>query len=89
MCVCEYFQKQDKFDGLRAAQERHKHHIKQLETIMRMVDNDAIEVDLVRAELDLYSILTLLSVFNHKPISRLTPELNLNLCQHISFLAQS
>lgn len=43
------FQKQDRFDELKRYQERHNFHIKQLETIMRMLDNDAISLDQVRS----------------------------------------
>ncbi|XP_064601447.1 CCR4-NOT transcription complex subunit 3-like isoform X2 [Liolophura sinensis] len=40
--------KQDRFDELKRYQERHNFHIKQLETIMRMLDNDAISLDQIK-----------------------------------------
>ncbi|XP_021358792.1 CCR4-NOT transcription complex subunit 3-like isoform X3 [Mizuhopecten yessoensis] len=39
---------QDQYEELRAAQDRHKFHIKKLETIMRMVDNDALPLDQIK-----------------------------------------
>lgn len=40
--------KQDHFDELKSQQDKHLYHIKQLETIMRMVDNDAIPIDQIK-----------------------------------------
>ncbi|KAJ8318537.1 hypothetical protein KUTeg_003628 [Tegillarca granosa] len=40
--------KQDRFDELKCSQDKHKYHIKQLETIMRMVDNDALPLEQIR-----------------------------------------
>ncbi|XP_021358782.1 CCR4-NOT transcription complex subunit 3-like isoform X2 [Mizuhopecten yessoensis] len=40
--------KDDQYEELRAAQDRHKFHIKKLETIMRMVDNDALPLDQIK-----------------------------------------
>ena len=42
-----FFQKQDIFGELKAQQDKHLFHIKQLETIMRMVDNDALPLEQV------------------------------------------
>lgn len=40
-------QKSDRFEHLKASQEKLSYHINKLETIMRMVDNDAIPLDQV------------------------------------------
>ncbi|XP_048762642.1 CCR4-NOT transcription complex subunit 3-like isoform X2 [Ostrea edulis] len=40
--------KQDRFEELKGHMERHKFHLKQLETILRMVDNDAIPLDQIK-----------------------------------------
>ncbi|KAK3089617.1 hypothetical protein FSP39_005080 [Pinctada imbricata] len=40
--------KQDRFDELKGFQDKHKSHIKNLETIMRMVDNDALPLDQIK-----------------------------------------
>jgi len=40
--------KQDRVDQLRTYLERHRYHISKLETIMRMVDNDAIDIDQIK-----------------------------------------
>lgn len=40
-------QKTDRLEELRGYIDKHKGHIKSLETIMRMVDNDALEIDQV------------------------------------------
>ncbi len=40
-------QKQDRLDELRAWLDKHRYHIGRLETLMRMVDNDAIDLDQV------------------------------------------
>ena len=40
--------KQDIFGELKAQQDKHLFHIKQLETIMRMVDNDALPLEQIR-----------------------------------------
>ncbi len=41
-------QKQDRIEELKRMIERHRHHIRMLETILRMLDNDSIQVDGVR-----------------------------------------
>ena len=41
-------QKQDRLEELKNFLERHRFHISKLESIMRMVDNDAIDLDQVR-----------------------------------------
>ncbi|XP_013792877.1 CCR4-NOT transcription complex subunit 3-like, partial [Limulus polyphemus] len=41
-------EKEDRLDELRGYTEKHRYHIKQLETIMRMVDNSTINVDQVK-----------------------------------------
>lgn len=40
--------KQDRMDELRGKLDRHKFHITKLETLLRMLDNDGVEVDQVR-----------------------------------------
>lgn len=51
-CTCiknaPLVQKQDRIDELKKFVERHRHHIRMLETILRMLDNDSIQVDSVR-----------------------------------------
>ncbi len=42
-----FLQKQDRLEELKNWLERHRFHIGKLESIMRMVDNDAIELDQV------------------------------------------
>ncbi len=45
---CGFFaQKQDRLEELKNWLERHRFHISKLESIMRMVDNDAIDLDQV------------------------------------------
>lgn len=41
-------EKQDRIDELKGLLEKHKYHIKQLETILRMLDNTTVEVDQVK-----------------------------------------
>ncbi|XP_018427549.1 PREDICTED: CCR4-NOT transcription complex subunit 3, partial [Nanorana parkeri] len=41
-------QKQDRIEGLKRHIEKHRHHIRMLETILRMLDNDSINVDAIR-----------------------------------------
>lgn len=41
-------QKQDRVEELKRLIERHRFHIRMLETILRMLDNDSIQVDCVR-----------------------------------------
>ncbi|XP_063798933.1 CCR4-NOT transcription complex subunit 3 isoform X7 [Pseudophryne corroboree] len=41
-------QKQDRIEGLKRHIERHRYHIRMLETILRMLDNDSINVDSIR-----------------------------------------
>ncbi|XP_041362287.1 CCR4-NOT transcription complex subunit 3-like isoform X2 [Gigantopelta aegis] len=41
-------QKQDRLDELKAHQDRHKDHIKRLEIIMRMVDNNQLAMDQIK-----------------------------------------
>ncbi|KAM4702671.1 CCR4-NOT transcription complex subunit 3 isoform 2-T7 [Rhinophrynus dorsalis] len=41
-------QKQDRIEGLKRHIEKHRHHIRMLETILRMLDNDSINVDSIR-----------------------------------------
>ncbi|XP_078316901.1 CCR4-NOT transcription complex subunit 3-like isoform X2 [Crassostrea virginica] len=40
--------KQDRFEELKGHMDKHKYHIKQLETILRMVDNDAIPLEQIK-----------------------------------------
>lgn len=40
--------KQDRLEELKGYMEKHKYHLKQLETILRMVDNDAIPLDQIK-----------------------------------------
>ncbi|XP_056398577.1 CCR4-NOT transcription complex subunit 3 isoform X3 [Hyla sarda] len=41
-------QKQDRIEGLKKHIEKHRYHIRMLETILRMLDNDSINVDAIR-----------------------------------------
>lgn len=41
-------EKQDKMDDLKAKLDRHKFHITKLETLLRMLDNDSVDVDQIR-----------------------------------------
>ncbi len=41
-------QKQDRIEELKKFIEKHRHHIRMLETILRMLDNDSVQVDAVR-----------------------------------------
>lgn len=41
-------QKQDRIEELKRLVERHRFHIGMLETILRMLDNDSIQVDSIR-----------------------------------------
>lgn len=49
---CFYFlfvlQKQDRIDELKRLIERHRYHIRMLETILRMLDNDSVPVDAIQ-----------------------------------------
>ena len=40
--------KQDRMDELRGKLDRHKFHITKLETLLRMLDNDGVEVEMIR-----------------------------------------
>ncbi|CAM5123444.1 unnamed protein product [Natator depressus] len=40
--------KQDRIEGLKRHVEKHRYHIRMLETILRMLDNDSIQVDSIR-----------------------------------------
>uniref|UniRef100_A0A672LFP8 CCR4-NOT transcription complex subunit 3 n=1 Tax=Sinocyclocheilus grahami TaxID=75366 RepID=A0A672LFP8_SINGR len=40
-------EKQDRIEELKRLIERHRHHIRMLETILRMLDNDSIQVDAI------------------------------------------
>ena len=44
----EILQKGDRYEHLKAAQDKHTYHIQKLETIMRMVDNDALPLEQVK-----------------------------------------
>lgn len=47
----------DRFESLKTIQERHAYHIKKMETIMRMVDNDAIpleQIKMIREDMEYY-----------------------------------
>lgn len=46
--LCFDFQKLDRIEELRLWLEKHRHHIKQLETLMRMLDNSTVTVDQIR-----------------------------------------
>lgn len=41
-------EKQDRMDELRGKLERHKFHISKLETLLRMLDNDGVEVEQIK-----------------------------------------
>ncbi|MEQ2308271.1 CCR4-NOT transcription complex, subunit 3 [Ameca splendens] len=41
-------EKQDRIDELKRLIERHRYHIRMLETILRMLDNDSIPVDAIQ-----------------------------------------
>ncbi|XP_068616190.1 CCR4-NOT transcription complex subunit 3-like, partial [Brachionichthys hirsutus] len=41
-------EKQDRVEELKKFVEKHRHHIRMLETILRMLDNDSVQVDAVR-----------------------------------------
>lgn len=41
-------EKQDKMDDLKAKLERHKFHVTKLETLLRMLDNDSVDVDQIK-----------------------------------------
>ncbi|CAO1396294.1 unnamed protein product [Diamesa serratosioi] len=41
-------EKQDKMDDLKGKLDRHKFHITKLETLLRMLDNDSVDVDQIR-----------------------------------------
>uniref|UniRef100_A0A8C4EGT3 CCR4-NOT transcription complex subunit 3 n=1 Tax=Dicentrarchus labrax TaxID=13489 RepID=A0A8C4EGT3_DICLA len=41
-------EKQDRIEELKKFIEKHRHHIRMLETILRMLDNDSVQVDSVR-----------------------------------------
>ena len=42
------FQKQDRIEELKRFIEKHRYHIRMLETILRMLDNDSVQVDSIR-----------------------------------------
>lgn len=42
------FQKQDRIEELKKFIEKHRYHIRMLETILRMLDNDSVQVDAIR-----------------------------------------
>lgn len=44
LCVV---QKQDRIEELKRLIERHRYHIRMLETILRMLDNDSVQVDAI------------------------------------------
>ncbi|CAG2168287.1 unnamed protein product [Oppiella nova] len=44
--ICEL--NQDRIDELKGWVEKHRYHIKQLETLMRMLDNETVEVDQIK-----------------------------------------
>jgi CCR4-NOT transcription complex subunit 3 len=41
-------EKQDKMDDLKSKLERHKFHIAKLETLLRMLDNDSVDIDQIK-----------------------------------------
>uniref|UniRef100_A0A7N5ZVL2 CCR4-NOT transcription complex subunit 3 n=1 Tax=Anabas testudineus TaxID=64144 RepID=A0A7N5ZVL2_ANATE len=41
-------EKQDRIEELKKFIEKHRHHIRMLETILRMLDNDSVQVDAIR-----------------------------------------
>ncbi|XP_052265572.1 CCR4-NOT transcription complex subunit 3-like isoform X5 [Dreissena polymorpha] len=41
-------EKHDRYESLKTQQERHTFHVQKLETIMRMLDNDAISIDRIK-----------------------------------------
>lgn len=47
-CPSHGKQKQDRIEGLKRHIEKHRYHIRMLETILRMLDNDSINVDSIR-----------------------------------------
>ena len=46
-----FSQKQNRIDTLKGFLEKHKFHIAKLEAILRLVDNDAIDIEEVKTEL--------------------------------------
>lgn len=46
--VLSFLQKQDRIEELKRLIERHRFHIRMLETILRMLDNDSIAVDAIQ-----------------------------------------
>lgn len=47
ICLLCCLQKQDRIEELKRLIERHRYHILMLETILRMLDNDSIQVDAI------------------------------------------
>lgn len=41
-------QKQDRIEELKKFIEKHRYHIRMLETILRMLDNDSVQVEAIR-----------------------------------------
>ena len=68
-CNClSSLQKQDRLDELKGWLEKHRYHIKMLETLMRMVDNDAVEVHQVITNLVCNSVYIHPEVVNGKSV---------------------
>uniref|UniRef100_A0A8C9XQG5 CCR4-NOT transcription complex subunit 3 n=1 Tax=Sander lucioperca TaxID=283035 RepID=A0A8C9XQG5_SANLU len=79
-------EKQDRIEELKAFIEKHRHHIRMLETILRMLDNDSIQVDAIRkikVRLRLYE--TKLKE-NSKPLTFLYSYIKLMSCVPSFFL---
>lgn len=56
-------EKQDRMEELKFKLERHRFHIKKLETLLRMLDNMSVEVEQVRNVIYLYYSLSVLLGF--------------------------
>ena len=52
--------KQDRMDELKAKLDKHRYHIRKLETLLRMLDNMSVEVNTVSLLIQRYSYLTIL-----------------------------
>lgn len=52
--------KQDRMDELKAKLDKHRYHIRKLETLLRMLDNMSVEVNTVSLLIQRYSYLTVL-----------------------------
>ena len=58
------FQRHDRFEELKGIQDKHNFHIGKLETIMRMVDNDALPLDQVSEHMSHFTRKLVFGVFD-------------------------